>query len=75
MEAIDRIQIYNRIAAKGLIGELLELVRKERPKVSRNTIRLSIHEGPTTPARQMILDKAMQVLKANEIPEPEMATA
>lgn len=75
MELTERQRIYNRLSAKGLISEVVERVRLERPKASRNTIHLAFILGPTTPAREMILEIATKILEQAETEMPVQATA
>lgn len=72
----ETTKIYEQLAVKGLIGALVQRVRQERPKASRNTIWLAFEEGPTTPTRAMILEKAGEILAEQEQAElhPEPAT-
>jgi len=75
MDVQERQRIYSRISAKGLMAEVVERVRLERPKASRNTIYLAFTLGATTPAREMILEIAANILEEAEVETPQPATA
>jgi hypothetical protein len=75
MDEQERQRIYSRISAKGLMAAVVERVRLERPKASRNTIYLAFTLGGTTPAREMILDIASKILEQADEETPQPATA
>lgn len=62
----NNLQTYSRLSALGLIINLVEEVRKLRPRTSRNTILLAFREGPTTPARKMIVEIGERILEQQE---------
>lgn len=66
MQFEQRQNIYHRISAKGLMAQLVQAVRDERPTASRNTIHLAFLNGATTPTRKMILELAGKILEQVE---------
>lgn len=74
----NNLQTYTRLSALGLIINLVEEVRKLRPRTSRNTILLAFREGATTPARKMIVEIGERLLVQQEestTVQPEQAAA
>lgn len=71
MEKIQRDQLYEEIAARGLISELHDRAKKRlrRDAMSRNTVHLAFSYGPTTPLRKKILEEAETLLKDIEAAE------
>lgn len=67
MQFEQRQNIYHRISEKGLIANLIQAVREERPTASRNTIHLAFMLGGTTPTRSMILRLAAKILEQAEM--------
>jgi hypothetical protein len=67
MGNIESLQIYRKLSAKALIGNLHDRVRKERPSVSRNTIHLAFRNGATTPLREMIIELGTAMLESSEV--------
>ena len=62
MEYEQRISLWNEIKIRDLIASLMYRVHQYRPGCSRNTVRLAIQEGATTPIRQRIISTAQSVL-------------
>lgn len=63
MQYQERLQLWNEIQVRGLICTLMDCIHQYRPNCSRNTVRLAIQEGPTTPIRERIIQTAQQVLQ------------
>lgn len=62
MEYQERLNLWQEIQVRALISTLMERIHQYRRGCSRNTVRLAIQEGPTTPIRQRIIETAQQVL-------------
>ena len=62
MEYEQRISLWNEIKIRDLIASLMYRVHQYRPGCSRNTVRLAIQEGPTTPIRERIITTAETLL-------------
>ena len=56
-------ELYEKISTAKQLGPLLEEMRKCRPGIHRNTIRLALLKGGTTPTRKLINQKAEQILE------------
>jgi hypothetical protein len=55
--------LYKKISTAGLLAPLLEEMRKYRPSIHRNTIRLALRKGGTTATRELINEKAALLLE------------
>lgn len=73
MEYQERLDLWEEIQVRALISTLMNRIHQYRPNCSRNTVRLSIQEGPTTPIRERIIATAQQVLDEALTPTPESA--
>ena len=56
-------ELYEKISTAKLLQPLLEEMRKRRPGIHRNTIRMALKKGGTTPTRKLINQKAAQLLE------------
>jgi hypothetical protein len=65
MEYQERLQLWQEIQVRGLISEVMDRVHQYRRNCSRNTVRLAIQEGGTTPIRSRIIATAKSVLDEN----------
>lgn len=65
-EQKKREDIYDELYSAGLMSKLLQEVQAIRPGVSRNTLRLAIVNGPTTPLRRKILELAESIANNKE---------
>jgi len=59
----EQIELYKKISTAGLLQPLLEEMQKYRPGIHRNTIRLALLRGGTTPTRELINNKAAALLE------------
>jgi len=70
----EQIELYKKISTAGLLQPLLEEMQKYRPGIHRNTIRLALLRGGTTPTRELINDKAAALLEKFGKPVDNMET-
>jgi|GEM_PF-2279049 len=67
-------ELYEKISTAALLQPLLEEMRKHRPGIHRNTIRLALLNGGTTHTRKLINDKAVALLEKIGKPVQHMET-
>lgn len=73
--ASKNLDLYEDLSAAGLTGDLHERMQIIRPGISRNTIRLALVEGGTTPLRRRILQEANTVWEEHQTDESNTAPA
>jgi hypothetical protein len=67
-------ELYKKISTARLLQPLLEEMQIHRPGIHRNTIRLALLMGGTTPTRELINEKAAELLKKFGKPVEYMET-
>lgn len=73
--ASKNLDLYEDLSAAGLTGDLHERMQIIRPGISRNTIRLALVEGGTTPLRRRILQEANTVWEEHRASDTDNAPA
>lgn len=61
--------LYENLSVAGLTGELHELMKTQRPKISRTTVRLAFVRGGTTRLRRRILEEGRKLYEEHRAAE------